>query len=183
MGLLQIQGARGLQALRMVRLLRLLTLFRVDRSTNSFTIIFDVFQKKRSELTASLASAFVIMVMSGTLMYYAENAAQPDKFSSIPASMWWSVAALTTVGYGEVARRGGGHFRHRAVRASCWAPRVRLHGTAGGAEAPRATGRRLRPRRRRDRGAGGAAGPHRPAGRAAGGDAADPGGVARGAAR
>merc|ERR550534_2212964 len=102
MGLLQIQGARGLQALRMVRLLRLLTLFRVDRSTNSFTIIFDIFQKKRSELMASLASAFVIMIMSGTLMYYAENAAQPDKFSSIPASMWWSVAALTTVGYGDL---------------------------------------------------------------------------------
>jgi voltage-gated potassium channel len=34
-------------------------------------------------------------------MYYAEHDAQPDKFSSIPETMWWSVATLTTVGYGD----------------------------------------------------------------------------------
>jgi voltage-gated potassium channel len=35
-------------------------------------------------------------------MYYAEREAQPDKFSSIPAAMWWGVITLTTVGYGDV---------------------------------------------------------------------------------
>jgi voltage-gated potassium channel len=35
-------------------------------------------------------------------MYYAENEAQPDLFSSIPATMWWSVSTLTTVGYGDI---------------------------------------------------------------------------------
>ena len=32
-------------------------------------------------------------------MYYIENNAQPDKFSSIPETMWWGVATLTTIGY------------------------------------------------------------------------------------
>jgi voltage-gated potassium channel len=35
-------------------------------------------------------------------MYYAENEAQPEAFTSIPAAMWWGVVTLTTVGYGDV---------------------------------------------------------------------------------
>jgi voltage-gated potassium channel len=35
-------------------------------------------------------------------MYYAEGAVQPGTFSSIPATMWWAIATLTTVGYGDV---------------------------------------------------------------------------------
>ncbi len=34
-------------------------------------------------------------------MYYAENEAQPEIFSSIPSSMWWGVITLTTIGYGD----------------------------------------------------------------------------------
>jgi len=35
-------------------------------------------------------------------MYFVENAAQPKAFSSIPAAMWWGVATLITVGYGDI---------------------------------------------------------------------------------
>jgi voltage-gated potassium channel len=35
-------------------------------------------------------------------MYYVENQAQPKAFASIPNAMWWGVATLTTVGYGDI---------------------------------------------------------------------------------
>jgi voltage-gated potassium channel len=42
------------------------------------------------------------ILFSSTIMYVVENAAQPDKFSSIPAAMWWAVMTVTTVGYGDI---------------------------------------------------------------------------------
>jgi len=91
-----------LQALRLVRMLRVVAVLKVERKTNSFNLLFKVLARKRSELYAALSIATTLMVMSASLMYYLENPAQPDQFVSIPASMWWSVTALTTVGYGDM---------------------------------------------------------------------------------
>jgi voltage-gated potassium channel len=44
----------------------------------------------------------LLIVMSSTLMFYCENAVQPEAFSSIPATMWWTIATLSTVGYGDM---------------------------------------------------------------------------------
>ena len=43
----------------------------------------------------------LVLVVAASLMYFAKNNAQPEKFASIPAAMWWSVVTLTTVGYGD----------------------------------------------------------------------------------
>jgi len=44
----------------------------------------------------------LLLVVSSSVLYYCENTLQPDAFSSIPATMWWSVTTLTTVGYGDM---------------------------------------------------------------------------------
>ena len=44
----------------------------------------------------------IMILLASSIMYFAENAAQPDKFPNIPATLWWAVATLTTVGYGDV---------------------------------------------------------------------------------
>lgn len=43
-----------------------------------------------------------MLLITSTLMYYIENEAQPENFSSIPQTMWWGIATLTTVGYGDI---------------------------------------------------------------------------------
>mmetsp|Transcript_92886 Transcript_92886/g.161403 ORF Transcript_92886/g.161403 Transcript_92886/m.161403 type:complete len:456 (-) Transcript_92886:14-1381(-) len=91
----------GFAALRMVRLFRVAALLKVERKANSFAKIFNVLKKKKNELIATLFTAVVLMVMSATTMYYIESGTNDD-FSSVPAAMWWSVTALTTVGYGDV---------------------------------------------------------------------------------
>jgi len=44
----------------------------------------------------------LMLLLASTLMYNIENAVQPDKFPNILATLWWAVATLTTVGYGDV---------------------------------------------------------------------------------
>jgi voltage-gated potassium channel len=46
--------------------------------------------------------ALLMLLVSAFLMYHVENPVQPEKFANIFASLWWAVATLTTVGYGDI---------------------------------------------------------------------------------
>ena len=48
-----------------------------------------------------VASLFILYVASVGI-YYFENEAQPEQFKSVFHSLWWAVATLTTVGYGDI---------------------------------------------------------------------------------
>lgn len=91
-----------LRIARTLRLFRLLRLFKISRYTKALRHISKVFQDKREELTISLTFTTLLLLLASTLMYFAEHEAQPEAFSSIPETMWWGIATLTTVGYGDV---------------------------------------------------------------------------------
>jgi voltage-gated potassium channel len=90
---------RFIRALRLFRLFRLLKMGRYSESMKTFG---NVIKNKKEELFVTLFGLTILLVIASSLMYYFENAAQPEAFSSIPAAMWWGVATLTTVGYGDV---------------------------------------------------------------------------------
>jgi len=100
--LLSSDSTRGFQAWRLIRALRLLALMKMERQTGAFQVIRSVLVLKRYELIATLFMAAVLLLTASTSMYYIEGASQPHKFASIPATMWWSVTAMTTVGYGDI---------------------------------------------------------------------------------
>ena len=90
-----------LRFIRLLRLLRFFRFFKLGRYLNASKVIGNVFKAKREELVLSFIITLFLIVIASSVMYYAEHDAQPDKFSSIPETMWWSVATLTTVGYGD----------------------------------------------------------------------------------
>jgi voltage-gated potassium channel len=87
--------------LRSLRILRLLRVFKMGRYTKASRLIVNVIKSKKEELVLSFFITFFLIIAASTIMYFVENAAQPNQFSSIPAAMWWSVTTLTTVGYGD----------------------------------------------------------------------------------
>ncbi|HEX5872526.1 MAG TPA: ion transporter, partial [Longimicrobium sp.] len=95
-------GTADMRVLRALRLLRLVRLLKLGRYLAALTALQRVVYAKRAELVMSSALTSVLLIVASSIMYYAEYEAQPDKFSSIPASMWWAVSTLTTVGYGDV---------------------------------------------------------------------------------
>jgi voltage-gated potassium channel len=91
-----------LRLVRLLRLFRLFRLFKLARYVESLHTLADALRAKKEELVISIVMLLVLLLFSSSLMYVVESEAQPDKFNSIPATMWWSVATLTTVGYGDV---------------------------------------------------------------------------------
>lgn len=59
-------------------------------------------RSKKEDLIMVFFVVAILLTIASSLMYFIENRAQPGKFSSIPAAMWWGITTLTTVGYGDV---------------------------------------------------------------------------------
>jgi len=88
--------------IRILRLFRIFRLLRITRYARAVQLIRDVVSDKKEELILSIAFVMFALVIISSLMYYVEHPAQPAQFSSIPATMWWGVNAMTTVGYGDM---------------------------------------------------------------------------------
>lgn len=44
----------------------------------------------------------LLMIIASVLMYSIENAAQPEVFDNAFSALWWAIATITTVGYGDI---------------------------------------------------------------------------------
>lgn len=91
-----------LRFLRMFRVTRLLRILKVNRYTKALRLIVAVVKDKKDELLATVFVMCFMIMISSTMMYYFETEAQPEAFPNIVSSFWWSIATLTTVGYGDI---------------------------------------------------------------------------------
>jgi voltage-gated potassium channel len=88
--------------LRFLRVLRLLRVFKLTRYSAAMSMLLTVLREEASSFFAGFFILFVLLILASSGAYLAEQQAQPDDFGSIPEAMWWAMATLTTVGYGDV---------------------------------------------------------------------------------
>lgn len=98
--LLTALGATGF-LLRLFRVIRVLRVARLGRFSTAWLILSEAIAARKYELMISAIVALGLLLVTSSLLYLVEGSTQPESFGSIPRAMWWSVATLTTVGYGD----------------------------------------------------------------------------------
>lgn len=88
--------------LRLLRLLRMLRLSRLGRFSQAWSALAQALNSRVHELLLSVGVAGLLLLFSSACLYVVEATGQPEAFGSVPRALWWSIATLTTVGYGDV---------------------------------------------------------------------------------
>jgi voltage-gated potassium channel len=87
---------------RILRLFRLTRVFKLGRESKSLRLFIKALSAVKSELMFTLFLSILTILFSASAIYFLENKAQPEVFSSITASVWWATISLATVGYGDI---------------------------------------------------------------------------------
>jgi len=99
----QLGHAVGLLGPEWARLGAVLAVVKIARYARAIPLVTTVFRNEGRPLLAALTVMLVLLVLAASVMYTLEHDAQPRLFSSIPASLWWAIVTIATVGYGDMA--------------------------------------------------------------------------------
>ena len=92
----------GFAAFRMLRVVRIFHLFRLNATYDSFNVITTVLSEKKNQILSSVFIILVLIMGASLCMYSVEHDAQPEAFRNAFSGIWWSVATIFTVGYGDI---------------------------------------------------------------------------------
>jgi len=90
-----------MRVVRTIRLLRIFRIVKLARYSRALRLLGQVLLERKEELISIFFVLMTLLIVSSSLMYFVEHEVQPTVFPNIPATMWWGIITLTTVGYGD----------------------------------------------------------------------------------
>jgi len=96
-----IHGASYLLIIRIIRILRIFRILKLTRYVGEADALMEALHASRRKIMVFIYAVFILVVVCGSIMYLVEG--EEHGFTSIPASVYWAVVTLTTVGYGDIA--------------------------------------------------------------------------------
>lgn len=90
------------QVLRTLRIMRVFRMMKLLRMRRALARLEYAVSTARDELILAAALAGIMLFIAAVGIFQFEHDAQPEAFASIPDALWWALATLTTVGYGDI---------------------------------------------------------------------------------
>lgn len=97
-----LAGQAGVVPADWAAVISLFVLCKLARYAPALALVGAVVKAESRPLVAALLVMLVLLVLVSGLMYLIERDAQPAVFSSIPATMWWGIVTIASVGYGDM---------------------------------------------------------------------------------
>jgi len=97
-----LRTLRMVRLARMVRLVRVLRIAKFARHSEVLSVVVESLVESISGIWVLVAFVSMWALISATVVYAVESEQPDTDFDSIPAAMWWSMATISTVGYGDM---------------------------------------------------------------------------------
>ena len=85
-----------------IRFFRIFWILKISHYSRALKTFSRVFSAKKGEIFAAFFIMLLLLILGSAMIYFAEHDAQPTKFSSVLASMWWGIETMATIGYGDM---------------------------------------------------------------------------------
>ena len=92
----------GFYDLRILRIFRVYSIYSNHKMLLPTNTLLRTVYNQRLALLGSQIMVFSVLLIFSTLIHFIERDINPEYFGSILNSMWFGIATLTTVGYGDV---------------------------------------------------------------------------------